>query len=251
MFTTNLEKALISRKTKELSNEQELIVKEAEKILSLNSEQEIAILEKIGLTQNLKTNESIKKQMAHLAKYDRTRVFKTSEIKDLCTSYGLRFLPSSMFKGTIDTMLPIKIMEYEAQHGIIRKNEKYEAPYTYIAAPASSFKLEERPKDPLFFHRLDDDHYYLIHKWGGDISVWNYIKSIPNKNGIRYVLTIFLSTFIISMLFMPFAIKPEASLGVFPLLGISALIGVACSLIFGLAPWVETNDTNWNSEFEN
>lgn len=41
-----------------------------------------------------------------------------------------------------------------------------------IAAPATSFKLQDRPIDPLLFCELGDGQFYLVHKWGNDLSVF-------------------------------------------------------------------------------
>lgn len=41
-----------------------------------------------------------------------------------------------------------------------------------IAAPATSFELQDRPIDPLLFCELGDGQFYLVHKWGNDLSVW-------------------------------------------------------------------------------
>jgi len=45
-------------------------------------------------------------------------------------------------------------------------------PRFFIAAPAESFALQPRPIDPLLFCQLGDDLFYLVHKWGNDISVF-------------------------------------------------------------------------------
>lgn len=42
----------------------------------------------------------------------------------------------------------------------------------FIVAPATSFELQDRPIDPLLFCELGDDQFYLVHKWGNDLSVW-------------------------------------------------------------------------------
>lgn len=42
----------------------------------------------------------------------------------------------------------------------------------HIAAPAESFQLQKRPIDPLLFCHLGDNQYYLVHKWGSDLSIW-------------------------------------------------------------------------------
>ncbi len=38
-----------------------------------------------------------------------------------------------------------------------------------VMAPAARFKLCDSDADPLLFVPVGKDHYYLVHKWGGDL----------------------------------------------------------------------------------
>lgn len=55
-------------------------------------------------------------------------------------------------------------------------------PNCLIVAPKESFRLQERPKDPLFFYQINDEYFYLIHKWGNDLSVFRRIIGLFKKN---------------------------------------------------------------------
>lgn len=98
-----------------------------------------------------------------------------------------------------------------------------------ILAPKESFNLQTRPKDPLLFLELAGGTYYLVHKWGNDLSVF---KS-------RLIKT--MSLFILASLPVIYITYNYNWKFVF-LLGISAI----------LAAWLGDNNTdsdNWDSKF--
>lgn len=95
---------------------------------------------------------------------DKNRIFSIDDIKAVCIAYRLRFLDTKYFK--------MEELPYDAITAIkeLEKKVGTEIKATKIAAPSSFFKLQDRHKDPMLFARIDENNYYLIHKWGNDIA---------------------------------------------------------------------------------
>lgn len=161
MFTVNLEKRLIKE------NDYQLI--EARRILKEASEADIQILSSVGLsnTQNLRA------KFPDLELYETGRVFTLGQIKKTAIKYGLRFLPTRYYAGTVPSNLPSSIREFK---------KKYKSTDYYILAPADSFQLQSVPKDPLLFAKLDGNSYYLIRKWGNDLSIFRWVTNLHKRN---------------------------------------------------------------------
>lgn len=167
MTTINLEKALI-KENKKLATPTELLrIKEYDKFHNLESND---VLERVGLNYAIKSGKGIKDRISRkkqqTEKFSQERVFHISQIKAICEKYCLRFLSTDYYSGTIDEDLPVKISTFEIAHNV--KCDKYN---TKIVAPIKSFKLQAKPKDPLMFYEINDEYYYLIHKWGNDLSI--------------------------------------------------------------------------------
>jgi hypothetical protein len=169
MLTVNLEKELLKQNARVNSPSELLKIKEYERLGSDICEDEI--LNRIGINKAAKdglyAKEHNRKIEKHLQKYNQERVFHISQIESLCKKYHLRFLSSHYYSGSIDKNLANKISTYEVAYGEICKEEN-----TYIAAPKSAFTLQSKPKDPLFFKGIGYNYYYLIHKWGNDLSIF-------------------------------------------------------------------------------
>ena len=129
--------------------QQELILKEANQILSESFKSDLRFLEKAGLSANLMEADSIKKERAILTKFD--EIYDIEAIRKIAINYRLRFLPSEQYVGTIDPLLPTIIKNFCNKSDVIPKPDDF-----YILAPASSFNLKIRPKDPLMFYRVNE-----------------------------------------------------------------------------------------------
>ena len=65
-----------------------------------------------------------------------------------------------------------------------------------MMAPSKLFELENYD-DPLMFVSLDNDYYYLIHKWGNDMSYFRKLLMWPFKNILNLIVfMIILSLFL-------------------------------------------------------
>lgn len=102
------------------------------------------------------------------------RIFHVNHIKAVCVDYRLRFLNSNRFKGQIPEEAVSKIRALEKQHNTSLHGFK-------IAAPSKLFKLDNYD-DPLLFVPIGNGYYYLIHKWGNDISSWRKLLVRPFRD---------------------------------------------------------------------
>lgn len=167
MITVNLEKELIKANKKIHTPYELLLIKEYERIAQ--TETDHSVLERVGIIGSVVNGKEVKQRADNkkksTEKFNQERVFHISQIEDICKKYHLRFLQSHYFSGYVDESLADNITTFEVAYG-----ERLNATNSFIVAPASSFKLEKKPKDPLFFYCINDEYYYLIHKWGNDLS---------------------------------------------------------------------------------
>lgn len=248
MITINLEKSLLKNKRGILSKEEKRI---KDKIEAMDDSFELDEMRyKLGIWSDNMSKMSVAN--ANLKIVDRfipERVFQVNDIKELCCKYGLRFLPAYLFNGEMDKDLPNKIRKFELDY-----NMSIHRGNSYIVAPASSFKLQERPKDPLFFTKLSDDYYYLLHKWGNDISALRLISNFFIKNMNRFMSLLIIFSLIITSMFAIHESTRKISYILLSSFGISLvsfgilfIISMVSALIFN---W-DLNEDIWNKPYKN
>lgn len=188
LLKINLEQELIQENKQSLLTPYELLlINQFETLGQLESND---VLQRLGMVHNLSRGKQLLQQIDNFkqqtVKFDQKRVFHVSQIEKICDKYRLKFLPIKYYSGQIDTELPQKITNFELiyETSVTSNN-------SFIIAPKNSFRLEERPKDPLFFYKINDEYYYLIHKWGKDLSILNRIKAILYNN-VRKLITLLL-----------------------------------------------------------
>jgi hypothetical protein len=124
-----------------------------------------------------------------------TNIFQLCEIQEICERYRLRFLDSKFFKGDIPEEAIHKIRALEDECKVYFNN-------FYIMAPSSLFELEDAQNDPLLFVRIADDKFYLIHKWGTDLSWTRKIICFPMRNWFSFLGTVMVFSLLLSF-FIP------------------------------------------------
>ena len=102
------------------------------------------------------------------------RIFHLDQIKEVCIDYRLRFLDLKYFKGNIPKEGIDKISQLEKEHQTSLEGFK-------IMAPSVLFRLK-KTDDPLLFVPLGNDYFYLVHKWGNDLSFFRKAWAWPFKN---------------------------------------------------------------------
>ena len=178
-------------------------------------------------------------------KIDSNRLFHVDQIRKICIDYRLRFLDFNFFKGGVPDEAYIKLKEFELNHPDLDLNIK-------MMAPTKLFQLDNYD-DPLMFVSLGNNYYYLIHKWGNDMSYFRKMFMWPFKN--IYNILIYIAT--ISLLFTTFVPdgiffyknNPEIQFFVVFLFMFKSL--AAIFIYFGFAMGKNFNENIWNSKFYN
>lgn len=188
MLTVNLEQKLIESKKKTLkkfkSNELkgDLLLDQVKNILENSSKEDIEELKSRGFSNAIiNANEKNKEKIFLRNIIDKInnneRIFTKSEIKDVAVSYGLRFLDIHYYEGSVPSDILLSMKKVEKENDVNH-------PSYYILAPKESFNLQVKPKDPLLFLLLKDNTYYLVKKWGNDLSVGRWLSNLFVRNSI-------------------------------------------------------------------
>lgn len=230
---------------------------EIENILTDLQEGELDLLKKAGFEGAIESYEQVARMKDRykstsdiIKQYGKENIFKTSSIKKICSVYGLRFLPTAYYKGAVPAILGLKIKEFTQKV----ENGEDMLSKSFILGPKEVFNLKEIPKDPLYFIKLtsnnpgEEDLFYLVHQWGGEINALRKFINIPWRNGYTYnisCITILVSVFLIMNHFKLFAIETQGKY-LIPYIILVFVIG-----LHGLANGLKcSNKANWNNEFE-
>ena len=130
----------------------------------------------------------------HFDALDTERIYHISAIEKLCVDYRLRFLDSSLFKGTFPVEALDAIKAFEEQQGHEIKGFK-------MIAPAPMFKLEEKDKDPLLMVPMGGGYYYLLAQWGNDLHPLRKALVYPFRDFEALLRTVFVFCAAIALLF--------------------------------------------------
>ncbi|TAH44240.1 MAG: hypothetical protein EYC69_00105 [Bacteroidetes bacterium] len=183
-----------------------------------------------------------------LSEEDKARVFKLTEIKNLCIRYRLRFLDTVHFKSDYPYAAIAEINAFEKKYAT--KIERF-----YIAAPDHTFNLENVNKDPLLFAALGKGDYYLIHQWGKDlawhkkITLWP-LQSFKNCFIALWILSAAFSFLIPSSIMQINNVEAEIYLR----LWLTVHVFIA---LMGFTVWTgftfnkTVSNKNWNSKYYN
>jgi hypothetical protein len=192
MFKVGLKKELDKAK-KSSKNGVDLIVKEAQLLLTQGAEEEAKALRVAGLDHQAKVVEKSRGVELERERFENeygNDVYTREEIKQICLKYDLRFLPSEYYRGKLDTQVASKLKRFIAEH----QHEMGNSGTFYIIAPDTLFELEDRPAkpfwtintDPILVYKLPrQDKYVYIHKWGVDFTLIRrfrgmFFKSLAN-----------------------------------------------------------------------
>lgn len=178
------------RKQRSVSVSKDLLfIKEYDTLASLKKTD---TLERVGLGHIIVEGKRAKAALLGTADYafNPENIFHKDQIRNVCHKYYLRCLPAEKYIGLVDKDLPNKIETFEIATGI-KMNEKN----SWIVAPVSQFKLEISPKqyaeDPLFLYQIDETYFYLLHKWGNDLTFKRRLLAIL-ANIFQYGMSILL-----------------------------------------------------------
>lgn len=124
---------------------------------------------------------------------DTSRIFHIDQIRRICVIYRLRFLDSRYFKKTLPYEAVQKTKQLENEHHTTLSGFK-------IMAPAKAFRLKNAD-DPLLFAPMGNDYYYLIHKWGRNLSPWQKIKAWPCRGLEHMAFTVLVVSLLLAAIF--------------------------------------------------
>ena len=233
---TNVEDRLRKHRSKDISKSD--LLAEVKNILDLDDYKEESVYNKLqsqgGFSQN----------SFNIDLLDPDRIYHVEHIKAICIDYRLRFLDSKLFKGSIPYEAIMKIKALDKEHGIELSGFK-------IMAPSKLFKLENAD-DPLLFAPIGNDYYYLIHKWGNDLSPFRKFAVLPFKNFENLMmLTVLVS--LIASFFVPKGLFSIETSGVqFLLIFLFMFKSVAAVVLYyGFAAGKNFNTAIWNSKYSN
>lgn len=172
------------------------------------------------------------------------RIFHVDQIQTICISYRLRFLESSLFKGEIPQEAINKIKQLEKEHNTKLKG-------FMIMAPSKLFKLENYD-DPLLFAPIGNGYYYLIHKWGNDLSVWRKWLMYPFRNLDTIIISTIIAAFLIALSFPESYFNPKYKMTqfIFLFFFMFKVIGF-CLIFFGVSKGKNFNSAIWDSRYIN
>jgi len=173
------------------------------------------------------------------------RLFHIDAIKKICIDYRLRFLDFDYFKGNVPDEAYSRLKEFK----INQPNLDFKI---MMMAPSKLFELENYD-DPLMFVSLGNDYYYLIHKWGNDMSYFRKILMWPFKNFYNILvficsISVFLTAIIPDGLFF-YKNNPTVEFFVTFLFILKSVIAIF--IYYGFSLGKNFNENIWNRKFYN
>ena len=171
------------------------------------------------------------------------RIFHLDQIKKVCIDYRLRFLDLKYFKGDIPEEGIEKISQLEKDHKTIIDS-------FMVMAPSMLFRLK-KTDDPLLFVPLGNNYFYLIYKWGNDLSFFRKLWAWPFKTIWNLLIAILFVSFFATILtpYQIFTKTPTPStfwmLYFFMFKAIASIV-----LFYGFALGKNFNPAIWNNRYD-
>lgn len=233
---TNLEIELLSKRKKFIKEES--LLAEIKNILALDDDKRQTIKEK------LKSESSTKANNFTFDLLETDKIFHIDNIKTICIDYRLRFLESNLFKNEIPEEAISKIKNLEKNHNTILDGFK-------IMAPSKLFHLKNFD-DPLLFVPIGNDYYYLIHKWGNDLSPFRKIIMRPFRNLGSLVTLLLIVSFILAFM-VPVDVLGQVTPDIFHALSFLFIFKALCGITLYYCFWKgkNFNEEIWNSKYYN
>jgi hypothetical protein len=174
---------------------------------------------------------------------DSKKIFHLEQIRKVCIDYRLRFLDLKYFKGNIPKEGIEKIIQLEKLHQTTLDHFK-------VMAPSVLFRLK-KTDDPLLFVPLGNNYFYLIHKWGNDLSFFRKAWAWPFKNIWNLLMAVLIVSFFTTLVtpYQIFTKTPTSStfwmLYFFMFKAIASIV-----LFYGFALGKNFNPAIWNNRHD-
>lgn len=179
----------------------------------------------------------------NIDKVDTDAIFHISQIRKICIDYRLRFLDTKYFKSSYPQEVVEKIQNIEREHNTVLDGFK-------IIAPSKLFTLD-KADDPLLFAPMGNGYYYLIHKWGTDLHPLRRIKYWSIKNVENLGVSLFIVSFILTMLTKGIIYDESATVGHLFMLWLFYVKGVLGMIfMYGAASGKNFSQYAWKSRYD-
>jgi len=233
----NIERQMVKERDRETS-----LMEEVDKILQLSSDKDLDVLQRLKLR-----TDSLASLPFSLEEMDKKNVFSLEDIRTICVRYRLRFLDPSLFKAEIPYQAISNIQAFEKKYD--HKIEKFK-----MIAPDNVFKLQDVNRDPLLLAELGDNTYYLVHKWGSDLSWFRNILCFPFRSIYSFLISCFCLGLAVGFS-LPVSwlnVPPENEIYLRVWLSVHSFIGLTGFFIFvGAAFNKSFSGMNWKSHYYN
>ncbi|MDT0642960.1 hypothetical protein RM553_08965 [Zunongwangia sp. F363] len=233
---TNIENQLLKVRNKRIPEER--ILEQVQAIFKADTTKEQEILQNLNDGRITETNNFDFEQL------ETNRIFHINDIEKICVHYRLRFLSTKYFKGEIPYEALMEIKKLEKQHETALKGFR-------IIAPSKLFKLENAD-DPLLLAPMGNDYFYLVHKWGNDLSPFRRILMWPFKTLENFVIVLLLGSFLLTLMVPDGLFSPEPSTTEFFLIFFFMFKWVAgLAIFYGFKKGKNFSTEIWNSKYYN
>jgi hypothetical protein len=180
-----------------------------------------------------------------VSKLNSDNLFHVDQIKKICIDYRLRFLDVKLFKGKIPNEAFKKLDRFKNNHPDLNFELR-------IMAPSKLFELENYD-DPLLFASLGDGYYYLIHKWGNDLSFFRKLSVWPFKNLVNILIFISIISLLITAMvpgnIFYYENNPGAEFFITFLFILKSVIAIF--IYYGFSLGKNFNEFIWNKKYFN
>jgi hypothetical protein len=180
-----------------------------------------------------------------VSKLNGDNLFHVDQIKKICIDYRLRFLDVKLFKGKIPNKAFKKLDRFKNNHPDLNFELR-------IMAPSKLFELENYD-DPLLFASLGDGYYYLIHKWGNDLSFFRKLSVWPFKNLVNILIFISIISLLITAMvpgnIFYYENNPGAEFFITFLFILKSVIAIF--IYYGFSLGKNFNEFIWNKKYFN
>lgn len=129
------------------------------------------------------------------------RIFHVDTIRELCVRYRLRFLEGAFYKGDVPAQAVQAVRDLERCAG---------SPVVsyMVMAPSQRFELCDSEVDPLLFVPVGRGTYYLVHKWGNDLSRLRSVIHWPLRSMAHLAATVMALALLFTLLVPSALISP-------------------------------------------
>jgi hypothetical protein len=119
-------------------------------------------------------------------------IFTEEEVKKLAVRHRLKFLSSSLYRSEIPYQAVLKIKDLNQKH---RKDLKH---FFVLAQPSAFFQSGQIPQSALFVS-TNNGNYFMLHRWGGDLSWSRKFKFWPMRSFENLFATVLVIALLVTL----------------------------------------------------